>query len=70
MESKRGTDELIYKNRLRCREQTSVAKGERWGGKSWEFGVSRYKLLNTEQVIQRISNRSYHTAQGAVSNVG
>ena len=46
------------------------AKGERWGGKSWEFGVSRYKLLNTGQIIQRISNRSYHPAQGTVSHVG
>ena len=30
------------------------AKVERWGGKSWEFGVNRYKLLNTGQINNKV----------------
>ena len=45
----------------RHREQTSGCQG----GKDWEFGISRCKLLYREW----INNRSYCTAQGTIFNI-
>ena len=48
----------------RHREQTCGCQAE-LGGKDWEFGVSRCKLL----YIEWINNRFYCIAQGTISNI-
>ena len=39
----------------RCREQTVVAKGEKFeGGMEWEVGISRCKLLYIEWIHNKV----------------
>ena len=46
MELKHGTSEPIYKTETDIENRLVVAKGEEaGGGKDWEFGISRCKLL-------------------------
>ena len=57
---------LWSRNRLTDIEnRLVVAKGEGRGGKDWEFGVSKCKLLN----IGWIHKRSYCIAQGTIFNI-
>ena len=51
--SKRGTDELITKQKQshRCRKKLRVTKGERVrGGVNWKIGIDRYTLLCIKQI--------------------
>ena len=55
---------MKQKHTHRCSEQTCGCQGEgRWGGKDWEFGMSRCKLV----CVGWINNRC--GAQGTVCNI-
>ena len=46
---------MKQKQTHRHREQTVVAKGEeRWGGKGWELGISRCKLVYTGWINNKV----------------
>ena len=54
---------MKQKQTHRHREQTCGCQvGEEWGGKDWDFGISRYKPLHIEWMsneIQPCSSGSY-----------
>ena len=57
LESKIWHNELVYKTEIDSdtEKRLVVAEGERdWGGKDWEFGISRCKLWYTEWINNKV----------------
>ena len=60
-------NELTYKTirLIDIENKPVVPNGERVGGKYWEFGINRYRLL----YIQLIKNKGLMYSTGAILNI-